>query len=591
VLVVRDASRPAEQPVGSGRPLRQHRLLGVQQSDGDSEGGSVSEHDDFVAELIAERQLPADDVWKAAEARLDWPVSKGLNTAHEACDRWARDRARLAMILVHPDGRREQWTFAELSRASRQLATAWADAGLQRGDRVAGLIGQQVEAYIAALAAWRAGFVYLPLFVGFGAGGLAQRLKDGDPAAVVVDAQHRGALGGALELMETEPLVYTIAGAAGTGLVRGDFSFWAELGRHGAHHEMVVTTPDATATLMYTSGTTGAPKGCLQSHSLPLTIQPFLRHTFALEPGDMLFTGANPGWSYGLYTTGIGPMSLGHPRVVYTGNFDPQAWLKVFEQEHVTYVAAAPSAFRRLTAEAQRHGLPESIRGATSAGEPLDAPLATAWRDLAGSDIQDGYGASETAMVLANLAYPEAPAVPGALTSVTPGFEVELVDDNGREQATEGILALRHPRYQASNGYRLREGQWAARWRGDRFLTGDMFRLDADGRYRFVGRSDDLIVTSGYNVGPSEVEEIILAHPAVTEAAVVGAPDAARGTVVRAVVVTNGSVPPDQLREDLRNAVRDRLGRHAYPRIIDFVDELPKTDSGKVRRNLLRSPA
>jgi acetyl-CoA synthetase len=200
----------------------------------------MSQHDDFVAELIAERHMSLDDFWKTAEARLDWPISKGLNTAHEACDRWARDRARLALILIHPDGRREPWTFAELSRASNQLATAWLSAGLRRGDRVAGLVGQQSEAFIAALAAWRAGLVYMPLFAGFGASGLASRLEGGAPAAIVVDHRYRGALAGALSLLDSDPKIYTVTGPAGHGVVRGDFSFWAELDRHGADTEVAV---------------------------------------------------------------------------------------------------------------------------------------------------------------------------------------------------------------------------------------------------------------------------------------------------------------------------------------------------------------
>ena len=191
-------------------------------------------------------------------------------------------------------------------------------------------------------------------------------------------------------------------------------------------------------------------------------------------------------------------------------------------------------------------------------------------------------------MVLANLASSEIPIVPGALSSVVPGFDVELVDEDGNPQTGQGILSIKNPRYQASSGYRNGEDLWAARWRGDKFLTGDMFRVDDDGRYWFVGRSDDLIVTSGYNVGPSEVEGIILANPGVAEAAVVGAPHPSRGTVVRAVVVANGSVPEQQLAEELRAAVRDRLGRHAYPRIVNFVAELPKTETGKIKRNLLR---
>jgi acetyl-CoA synthetase len=558
-------------------------------ADGAHEGDiSMSERKAFLSELAAERRLSAEEVWQAAESRLDWPISKGMNTAHEASDRWARDRSRVAMIVVHPGGRREVWTYAELSRASNQLATAWQEAGLRRGDRVAGLVGSQAEAFITALAAWRAGMVYMPLFAGFGASGLAQRLTGGGPKAVVVDARYREALAGAFGVMQSQPLVYAITGAGGRGLVRGDFSFWHELERHETATEMAVTSADEAATLIYTSGTTGAPKGCVQPHSLPLTIQMFIRHTFALQPGDMLFTGAGPGWAYGLYTTGIGPMSLGHPRVLHAGDFDPRAWLDLFESEQVTYVAAAPSAFRRLLEAARRYGMPSCVRGATTAGEPLDAPLAQAWRDLTGSDIQDGYGASESAMVLANMAGPDRPITPGAISSVVPGFEVELVDDAGDPQPEEGILALVRPRYLASTGYRDGDDLWAARWRGDKFLTGDVFRRDGAGRYWFVGRSDDLIVTSGYNVGPSEVEAIILANPGVAEAAVVAAPDPDRGSVVRAVVVPAGTVSREELAQQLRAQVRDALGRHAYPRIVDFVDELPKTETGKIRRNLLR---
>jgi acetyl-CoA synthetase len=550
-----------------------------------------SAHDEFVAELIAERQLTPDQIWKAAEARLDWPISKGFNTAHEACDRWAAERARLAMIFIHPDGRREPWTFAELSRATNQLATAWVEAGLQRGDRVAGVISQQSEAFIAAFAAWRAGFVYVPLFVGFGAGGLAQRLDAAEPAVIVADHHYRDSVSAALALSKTSPLVYTVGGPGGRGIVQGDFSFWGELDAHGANTEMVVTAPDEPSTLIFTSGTTGAAKGCLQSHSLPLTIQPFLRHTLALEPGDMLFTGANPGWSYGLHTTAVGPMSLGHPRVAYTGDFDPKVWLDIFEKEQITYAAAAPSALRRLVVAAQKFGLSPSVRGATSAGEPLDAPLANAWRDLTGSPIQDGYGASESAMVLANLAYPEKETLPGALSSVVPGFDIVLTDEDGNETPGQGIVALRSPQYQAASGYRNAPEKWAERWRGNLFLSGDVVRQDEGGRFWFVGRSDDLIVTSGYNVGPSEVEGVILSNPGVSEAAVVGRPDPERGTVVRAVVVANGTVPKAQLAEEIKKEVREKLGRHAYPRIVDFVTELPKTETGKIRRNVLRTGA
>jgi len=539
---------------------------------------------EFSAELLAERQMSAGEVWKRAEARLDWPISKGLNSAHEAADRWARDRARLAIIERHPDGTSRRWTFAELSEASARLATAWRGAGIRRGDRVAALVGQQVEAYIAALAAWRSGIVYQPLFAGFGPDGLAQRLNGGEPAAIVVDQKYRARLSAALEQVSGDIAVYTVGSR---GLVRGDHSFWAEIDAHAADAPAVVTAPSDPATLLYTSGTTGAPKGCVQPHSLVLTVQPFIRHTLALQSSDLLFAGANPGWAYGLYTVGAGVMALGHPRVIYTGDFDPRAWLRVIEEERVTYLAAAPSALRRLHQAATTAGLAASVRGATCAGEPLDAPLAQAWRDLVGSDLQDGYGQSESAMILANLAY-DRPVVPGALSSVVPGFDVELVNEDGEPQAEQGILALRDPRYQASIGYRGQDELWAQRWRGEYFLTGDVVRRDAEGRFWFVGRDDDLIVTSGYNVGPSEVENLVLAHPGVAEAAVVAAPDPERGSVVRAVLVLNGKVPADQVAEQVRATVKDKLGRHATPRVVDFVEELPRTETGKIQRNVLR---
>jgi acetyl-CoA synthetase len=544
--------------------------------------------DDLNAELRAERKLSASEIWRAAEARLDWPIERGLNTAHECADRWARDRARLAMIIKHPDGSSDRWTYAELARTSSRLASAWKAAGLVRGDRVAALVNQQVEAFIGALAAWRAGMVYVPLFVGFGTDALVQRLKGAEPVAVIVDHRYRQKLANTLPLLTSEPQVYTVAGPAGRGLVRGDRSFWAEIDAHAPDFSMVETAPSDPATLIYTSGTTGAPKGCIQPHSLILTIQPFIRHTWAFTPDDMLFTGAAPGWSYGLYTTGAGPMSLGVPRVVYSGDFDPAAWLKIFEEEQVTYIAAAPSALRRLVPIAQRRGLASSVRGATSAGEPLDAPLAEAWFELTGSTIQDGYGQSEAAMVLANLAAPESPDVPGAMSSVVPGFDVVLVDDEGNEQADQGILALRSPEYQAATGYLNADDLWQARWRGDLFLTGDVMRRDENGRYWFVGRDDDLIVTSGYNVGPNEVENLILAHPGVSEVAVVAAPDPDRGSVVRAIIVLNGSVAQQQVADEIVAEVRDNLGRHAYPKVIDFVDELPRTETGKIKRNELR---
>jgi acetyl-CoA synthetase len=545
--------------------------------------------------LLAERSMTIDEYWAVVEAGLDHPTGEGFNAAHEACDRWARDRARLAMVVRHPDGSSERWTFADMSEASCRLANALREAGLKRGDRFAALVDQGVEAFICALAAWRSGIIYMPLFVGFGPDALAERLNGGEPAAIVVDHRYRDPLETARGMLSSDPVIYTVTGPKGQGLRAGDHSLWAEVQRHSASHELAATSVSDPATLIYTSGTTGAPKGCIQPHGMLVTLTPFVRHTFAMQPHDMLFTGAGPGWAYGLYTTGLAVMAQGWPRVVYTGGFDPAVWLNIMDEERVTYMAAAPSAYRQLVSVAKRRGLPSQLRGATSAGEPLDAPLVEAWRTLgrqsnrAVADIQDGYGQSEAAMVLANLAYPDEPVIPGALASAVPGFEVGLVDDDGQEQTEQGILALRNPRFLGSIGYRNAQQKWEARWRGEWFLNGDVARRDDKGRFWFVGRDDDLIVTSGYNVGPTEVENIVLAQPGVAEAAVVAAPDKSRGSVVRAVVVADGTVPQATLVDSIQSAVKQRLGRHAYPRIVDFVDALPRTETGKVKRNVLRS--
>ncbi len=542
----------------------------------------------FRERLLAERRLPPEQLWAIYEDELDRPLREGINTAHEACDRWARDRARLALIVRDPDGGSERWTFAELSAASMRMAAALRGMGLERGDRVAALLTRQIEAWIGALAAWRAGLVYLPLFVGFGADALAQRLGAGEPGAVLVDRRFRGAYEAARELLDSDPAVITVSGPRGRGLLPGDRSFWAELERRAPSFETVATTADEPATLLFTSGTTGPPKGCVMPHSLILAQRPFLNHTFGLEPSDMFFTGADPGWAYGLYTTGAAVSGLGHPRVMYTGDFSGAAWLQTIESESVTYASGAPSAFRQLVAAGRRQPAPDSLRGATCAGEPLDPSLASGWRELTGSDLQDGYGQTELGMVLANFADDEKPLRPGALASVTPGFEVALFDENGEETGEQGVLHVKRPRYQATITYWREPELWARRWRGEWFSTGDVFRRDEDGYLWFVGRDDDLIVTSGYNVGPAEVEAVLLSHPEVTEAAVVAADDPARGKVVRAVVVRAGSGSTERLTTELQEMTRTRIGRHAYPRLVDFVDELPRTETGKLRRSALR---
>ena len=539
------------------------------------------------AALVAERSLTPDEYWAAAEARLDWPLAEGLNLAHECCDRWADDRGRIAISVHDPDGTVKRWTFYELMRASRAMANALTAAGLKRGDRFAALLDQQIESYICALAAWRAGMVYVPLFVGFGIDALVQRIESAEVQAVVVDHRHRDTYSKVQAGLTSEPTVFTVAGPRGVGVHTGDSSLWQKIADASSEHETVATDPSECATLIFTSGTTGKPKGCLHPHSLILPLQSFLRHTAALTTDDLVFAGASPGWSLGLYAAGLGIQSLGITRVIYNGAFDAAAWLRVMNDERTTFVIAAPSAYRPLAATAARTALPDSTRGGLSAGEPLTPSLVGAWSAVGGGALQDSYGSSEMGMVLANLAYDDRAVPAGALSSAVPGFDVVLVDESGQVQQDHGIIGVRDARWPII-GYKDLDDLWQAKTVNGVFLSGDLARRDADGYYWFAGRSDDVIVTAGYNVGPSEVENIVAGIVGVKDVAVVAAPDEARGSVVRAVVVDDGSIDRASLTGHIQKLVKEQLGRHAYPKIVDYVDALPRTEVGKVRRNVLR---
>jgi acetyl-CoA synthetase len=349
----------------------------------------------------------------------------------------------------------------------------------------------------------------------------------------------------------------------------------------------VATDP---ATLMFTSGTTSEPKACVIPQSGFLSLIPFVEHTFGVGTGDLLFATSDPGWSYGLYTSGCAPMSLGVPRIISTGDFDPGDWLRLMAEHDVTVAVGAPTAFRRLPAAARRYGWPETLRASSTAGEALDPETVTEFAER-GTELRDGYGLTEVGMVLANqVGHPEG-IDPAWLHGPVPGFEVELRRDDGTpaDVGEDGALAIRRPRFQLSLTYENAPGTWEERWQDGWFVTDDLFRRDERGRFQFRGRADDVIVTSGYNVGPIEVESILLADPAILEAAVVAEPDPDRGAVVRAVVVRAPDAPDEAtLNARLQAAVKEQVGRHAYPRVIEYADSLPRTATGKLRRTDLR---
>ncbi|MGH3666412.1 MAG: AMP-binding protein, partial [Egibacteraceae bacterium] len=404
----------------------------------------------------------ADETWRRVVARLRHDPGERLNTFEEACGRWASDRGRLALIIRHPNGTSERWTHHELARASARAAAVFAALGLERGDRVASVLTRQVEAWIVALAAWRSGLVYVPLFSGFGAEALAMRLRASGAGAVVVDHRRRDTVETARADVPADLPVVTVAGDRGVGLGRGDWSFWAEMERAATPPAEAVTAAADAATLMFTSGTTSEPKACVIPHSGFLSLIPFVEHCFAVDTGDLLFATSDPGWSYGLYTSGCAPMSVGIPRLLYSGDFDARAWLQVMDAEDVTFATGAPTAFRRVLDAARHTGWPALLRGASTAGEPLDPDTVVEWAKASGTEIRDGYGLTEVGMILANLGSPGLGVEAGWLAAAVPGFEVELRDLAGApvEPGQEGVLAIRRPRFQLSVGYENAPDSW-----------------------------------------------------------------------------------------------------------------------------------
>ncbi len=530
----------------------------------------------------------ADLAWAETLALLDQDPRGEFNAAHEICGRWAAaEPDRVALTVVEDDGQFRRWTYGELDRLSRACATVLLDLGLRPGDRVAALLSRQVESVVVALATWGSGMVYVPLYCGLGADALRERLVGSDARLVVVDQRWSTALDAAVAALPEPPATLTVGGEADT--------LWKRMASREPQATLHRTRGTDTATLMFTSGTTGPAKACAMPHHGLASLVPFVRHGLGLVPGESrLFTTADPGWSYGLYTTGVVPMALGIERVIYRGDFDARAWLEVVRDHEVTALASAPSAYRRLAPALRDVGALPSLTTAAAGGEPLLAETAAAWQDAGGPPIHDAYGLSEVGMVLGDTVSPPSGTRPGTLAGPVPGFDVRLVDASGADvpAGTPGRIAITRPPFQLASGYATHPAAWSARWAGDLFLTEDMAVTEPDGRWRFIGRTDDMIITKGFNVSPVEVETAIASLPAVVEVGVVPIDVPGRGTLVRAVlVVAEGHDPGEPLERLVRETVTTRVARYAAPAVVDYVSELPRNEAGKLRRAALRTDA
>ncbi len=552
---------------------------------------------------------PADSsLWDGARRDLaGLPGGRGLNIAHEAVDRHAAsaEADQVALRCIAIDGSTTDVTYAELAERSSRVANALTGLGVTVGDHVFLLLGRTSVLYEVAFGALKVRAVVCTLFAAFGPEPIRARLELGRAKVVVTtpalyDRKLAGVLAG-LEHLEHVLLVGPDDGRErprarwlGPLVAAADPAF-----------EIGPTDPQTPSFLHFTSGTTGLPKGAVHVHDAVVAHLATARLVLDLRPGDVYWCTADPGWvtgtSYGL----VAPLVVGATSIVDEAEFDAVRWYQTLERERVTVWYTAPTAIRRLmragTELAQRFDT-SRLRLVASVGEPLNAE-AVRWGEQAlRRTIRDTWWQTETGAIM--IAAYAADAVPGSLGRAVPGITAAvMVSDEvgkalrpgGHVQVQEkvdvpGELALRRGWPSMFRAYLDQPERYAAAFADGWYLTGDVVRQDAKGRLWFLGRADDVIKSSGHLIGPFEVESLLMEHPAVVEAGVIGRPDPVAGEVVKAfVVLRNGREPTDVLRLDIIGFARRRLGATVAPKEVDFVDDLPKTRSGKIMRRLLRA--
>lgn len=550
---------------------------------------------------MTQKNLRLEDVYrdftweKCMREHLDWAPAGHFNITHEAIDRHAADPKKVAIFYVSPDGREQKYTFREMKNLTSRFANVLRSLGVNKGDRVARMLPRTVENYITFLGTWKAGAVDVPVFTAYGPEAIEYRVKDSGATVLVTDAENRKKLDKIAGGLPGVRIVTVASDGAERGLGAGDCDFWHEMSLASRDFEPVKKSPDDLLVVHYTSGTTGRPKGVMVAESSAMFTLPFSRYALDLQPDDMFWGFADPGWIYALFTVGTGVLTMGGSLLLYGGRMDAKTWYHVMDRYEVTNFAAAPTWYRMIMAAGDE--LPKRSRIAarrfTSAGEYLD-PKVTQWfAEKFGVSISDQYGLTEVGMILGN--YPFLPEKPGSMGHPLPGFDVRVVDDSGCEvpQGETGIVAVRKNPYFLGKGYWNEPEKWQSCFvGGEWFSTSDLAAIDSDGYFFYKGRNDDVISSAGYRIGPAEVEAAIMKHPAVAEVAAVGKPDPLRVEIVKAFIVLKaGYSASEELAKEIQDMVRNAYAAHLYPREIEFAQSLPKTESGKIMRRELRKRA
>ncbi|HYH19059.1 MAG TPA: acyl-CoA synthetase [Azospirillum sp.] len=537
--------------------------------------------------------LPQGTRYEEIAAGFQWEVPARYNIGVDVCDKWAeRDPGRTALIFKRRDGSVAEYTFAGMRHLSNQLANLLRSLGVVRGDRVGILLPQAPETAVSHIATYKLGAIAVPLFTLFGVDALHYRLSNCGAKVVVTDTAGAEKLAAIRAELPELKAVLCIDGARD-----GCLDFPGLLNQHSDAFAPEPTMADDPALIIYTSGTTGQPKGALHAHRVLLGHLPGVEMSHDLFPqeGDRIWTPADWAWIGGLLDVLMPAWHHGIPVVAHRfEKFDAEEAFRLISEFGVRNAFLPPTALKMMRAvENPRARWSFRMRSIASGGETLGAELLDWGRRTFGLTINEFYGQTECNMIVSSCAA-VMPPKPGIMGRPAPGHDVRVIDDAGTPlpPGELGHIAVHRPDPVMFLQYWANPKATAEKFIGDWLVTGDQGTVDEDGYIRFVGRDDDVITSAGYRIGPGEIEDCLIAHPAVRMAAVVGVPDPLRTEVVTAYVVLQpDAVASDALAREIQEHVKTRLAAHEYPRVLRFVDTLPMTTTGKIIRRDLRDRA
>lgn len=514
----------------------------------------------------------------------------GASAAEFLCDRHAAEA--VAFTVINADLSSRDITYGELRTESEKVASALAALGVSEGDRVATLMSKSSDLVFTLMGIWRLGAVHMPLFTAFAWPAIEMRIKGGDAKVIISDADQRGKI-------EATSAPVVVAGLADCPEAReGDLDLATLIAVEESGRPAAVTGPEAGMVMLFTSGTTGTPKGVVVPVRALAAFHQYIETGLDVRADDVFWNGADPGWAYGLYYGILGPMAVGRRSLLLHARYSPELAFAVLQFFNVSNFAAAPTVYRTMRAKKDIAPADVKLRRASAAGEPL-TPEVIEWSiEQFGVEVRDQYGQTEHGMFIINPWHDSLrqDVRPGSMGVPLPGWSCAVLSADEDVPAPVGELGRVAIDVPASplmwfTGYHEAPEKTAERFSADGrwYYTGDAAKVDADGHFYFSSRDDDVIIMSGYRIGPFDVESVLAKHPDVLESAIIGVPDDLAGEVLEAYVVLRDGVEGDAEKEsELQKWVKTEFAAHAFPRKIHFARELPKTPSGKIQRFLLR---